>query len=139
MKFLKLAVITLAVAVVTDYALTQAYTNQSGVGILLDLVKNEHQDTSVREKTNYSTQTYENFASSTPLTSPCPKCQIATRLHCVDTGDTIGAIITVAGETKDFNINTVNQNPGNYYLEVWREDWTLLETHHSGQWMFNRY
>ena len=136
MKFIKIAFFTLLFAVVTDMVLVSAYPSPVGTGYSFDLDKNKAQWTSYRTKDTWSVQTYENLSALTILTNPCPNCQIAAKLF-TESGDSGVAVITKPGQTKQFIDPTAFSSPGNYRVNVWRFDATLLTTHHTAMWMMN--
>lgn len=136
MKFLKYAVLILLVAVVTDMALVSAYSSQSGIGISYTLNGNTATYTQYMTKINLLPQTYRNGSMDTALTHPCSNCKLAVRAHN-ENGDMSSAITMVMGETKTFNSPTSVNMEGNYRLEIWRYDFTLLDTYHNGYWTIN--
>ncbi len=104
------------------------------VNVTRELNKNNPSMTEYFTKNKFLRQSYEHYSSLTRLTDPCPKCKIATKLHR-EGGDSSSIFITVMGEKIFFNDAFTYY--GNYKLEVWRYDFTFLNTFHSGLWLLN--
>jgi len=137
MKFLKYSIIILVVAVVTNYTLASAYASPSTVAIIVDLEKNEEQWTEYKTKTTWSTQTYEHISSITWLSNPCNDCLVRT-ISCQENGDCSGAVTTIAGQTRRIDNPTSINVPHNYRLNLKRDNWSALTTHHNARWNINQ-
>lgn len=136
MKFMKYALLTLVVAIITDAAMVLAYPSPSGTALYYELSKNSIQKTDWRTKNTWTPQTYQNTRTYTWLTDPCPNCKISAKP--VDSGgDVYVAVVTSEGQTKQFTDPTSISSPNDYRLNIWRLDVTLLTTVHTAVWKMN--
>lgn len=136
MKYLKYCFIILLIAVFTDAALVYAYDSPAISIFTLELKGNNSQYTDYKTKTTWTVQTYKNISTDTALTSPCTDCKIAAKPYNKN-GDVGSGVITVAGQTKSFTDPTSINIPGDYRLNVWRYDFSLLTTLHNAAWNIN--
>ncbi len=134
MKFLKYALLTLILAIVTDVAFIYAAQPQVVISYALD--KNAVQKTSYRTKDTWTAQYYENLETYTWLTNPCPNCKISAKPEDID-GNLYVGIVTSAGQKKQFTDPTTISSPNDYRLNIWRLDTTLLTTYHTAIWYIN--
>ncbi len=133
MKFMKYALITLIIAVATDILMIYAYPSPPSTSLVYQLKKNNIQQTDWKTKNTWTTQKYKNTRTYTILTDPCPNCYIASKP--IDaSGNVYQGIVTSEGQTQNF-INSAL--PGDYRLNIWRSDPTLLTTIHSAIWTMN--
>lgn len=103
---------------------------------IIELSKNSIQNTSWRTKNTWITQSYNNKETYTWMTNPCPKCKIVAKP--VDSaGNVYVAVVTTAGDTKNFTDPSSVNSPADYRLNVWRYDSTLLTTIHTSVWNIN--
>ncbi len=118
-----------------------AYPIRTVIYSSAELVRRDAQSSSTYSKEGWSSQYLQHNSSITPLTNPCPKCELMTKLVQVeDDGsyrNTFAPIITVAGEEKALNVGSSVSEPGNYYLILQRNDFTLLNTHITYRWRLN--
>ena len=136
MKFLKYALITLILAVITDLTLVFAYDTGAVQSIHPELSGNNTYYTSYYTKTYETRQRYYNESTYTGLTNPCPDCKVQIRLH-TDDGDFSIAYLSKTGSNTRFTDSTVWYLPNNYRLSLKRFDFSLLTTYHFGLWYVN--
>lgn len=135
MKYIKLSLILLLLAVVTDVVVANAGVIYQRITVIEFLKKRDVTYTKYFEKKDeYYNPSYKNELTYTGLTDPCNNCEIEVRAY-EENGDQSRSIIVKMGEQKNFT-GTV-QNAGNWRLSVKRYDFTLLDTNTKGYWYLN--
>lgn len=135
MKFMKYSLIVLLISIAVESSLVFAYTSPTSTTISIELSKNTSKYTSYKTKNTYTTQSYNHTFSGTVLTSPCDSCKIMAKPYTAD-GDTFSGVLTTMGVTKNFP-DDFSKQPGDYRLNIWRYDSTLLTTEHTAVWTIN--
>lgn len=138
MKYLKLSVLFFGFSWLLSACVTFAYNSPGISYICSDLNKNDMMTTNILTKNNFTErQTYDNSSSITALTNPCYDCEIYTKLFKTN-GDSFRPLITTMGYSGPISNTVVGtstvSDPGDYYIEYKRNDFTLLTTHHCGTW-----
>lgn len=126
MKFLKLSLIALIVAIAVDFSLVYAYSSPSQSLISMELNNNDSKNTSFITKNVEKLQRYKSTSNITWLNNPCTDCKTATTLYGSNT------LTMTMGNTKTFN--DYSYFLGDYRLTIKRSDVTLLTTSHIGTW-----
>lgn len=138
MKYFKISMITLIVAVIANVAITIAGTNAVVKSLTLNyaLDKNNSSYTGYYEKETYDYMTYKHNKSYTWLTNPCNDCIVSVRLYA-ENGSYSSAYLTTMNHTYTLNDNEAWAWPTRYELKLTRYDSTLLTTNHEAVWYIN--
>lgn len=134
MKYIKLSLTVLLLAIVTNFVMVKAGVIYSRLTIIEFLTKQETNYTRYFEKNDWFVPSYENVDTFTSLTNPCPKCVILVRAH-EKGGDATAGLLTKMNNTYTFS-NT-SPVPGEWRLSLSRYDATLLNTTTKGYWYLN--
>lgn len=134
MKFLKLSILFLLFAIITNLIVVNAGVIYRRINVIEFLDKMKPSYTNYYEKNDWSNPTYEHLEMFTELHYPCNSCQIVINMRN-ENGDASPGIMPAIGKTYAFT-GTVAQ-PGNYRLSMYRFDWTLLQTTMRGHWFLN--
>ncbi len=135
MKYLKISVSVLLLAIITNFTIANAGVIFSRITVIEFLEKDKVNYTQYYEKNNLSySPTYENVDTFTSLTNPCPNCKILVRA-LEENGDQTAGLLTVMG--KKYMFLDTAPVPGNWRLSVQRYDFTLLNTTTKGYWYLN--
>ncbi len=130
MKYLKITLFILLIALISNLIITEAKVRSIVVSYKLE--KNTPVITSKFNKSSYSVQEYENTHTSTSLHNPCKNCVISVRVYNSST-DYSTAVLTKMGHTYEVG-RTTHAVPGNHKLKIARSDKTYLNTEHSALW-----
>lgn len=138
MKYFKISMITLIVAVIANVAITIAGTNAVVKSLTLnyELDKNNYSYTGYYEKENLNYMRYKHNKSYTWLTNPCNNCNIAVRIYASN-GAYSNPYFTYMGNTYTLDDEEAWSWPERYELRITRYDATLLTTNHEAVWYIN--
>lgn len=127
MRFIKISLIVLVVAIITDLGMAEA---KFDVYTYFEIPAGKTAYSDSYAKKDESNQTYTNNNTATTITSPCPNCKIGVKgISTYHGTTTVG--ITKAGETAYL------ENSGyvdTYYLQATRIDYTAVRTKTGGTW-----
>ena len=134
MRLLKSVLLLVTIAFALDGILAFAYAQTTTV-VSYTIPAGEKAVTNYKTKTSdsYNPQKYTNTFTNTTLTSPCPKCVIAIEFEAKNGDNTVQAVMM--DQTITCN-NTALWEPGEYRLQLWRSDPSVLTTHTSGDWVY---
>lgn len=135
MKFLKLSVLFLLFAFITNLIAVNAGVIYRRINVIEFLDKMEPFYTEYYEKNEWYNPTYNHLEVFTSLHNPCNGCKIIIKMEN-ENGDASRGIMPVLNESYVFTGGGVAQ-PGNYRLSMYRSDWTLLKTTMRGHWFLN--
>lgn len=127
MKFIKLSLIVLLVAICTDMCLTYA---KYDVYTYFEISAGGSDTSATWYKEDESNQTYTNDNTETTITKPCSNCKIGVRGYSNSYGSTTTGVAKM-GQT------VYLENSGYkdyYYLKATRIDTTLVKTKTGGTW-----
>lgn len=130
MKYLKISLAVLLVAIIGDIILTDAATSQILISVTLN--KKESYTTKAWEKETFAIQKYEHSTSITVLNNPCEDCEVLVQVWNSDK-DWSASTITKMGNTYKVG-RTTHSVPGTHKLKIRRFDATLLKTNHIAIW-----
>lgn len=131
----------LGVAIIANIALVQALTNLNQFGLIYGTAtipagKTVQLNNDV-QKTELGVQSVTNTRTFTPLTDPCPKCNIEVNLlRKLSSGkyDKVGTVFVKQGQTDYFLSQSVSQSFGEFNLSFRRVDATALTTYVGFDW-----
>ena len=134
MKIIKYSFMMLGVAIIANIALVQALTNLNQFGLIYGTAtipagKTVQLNNDV-QKTELGVQSVTNTRTFTPLTDPCPKCNIEVNLlRKLSSGkyDKVGTVFVKQGQTDYFLSQSVS-------LSFRRVDATALTTYVGFDW-----
>ena len=141
MKIIKYSFMMLGVAIIANIALVQALTNLNQFGLIYGTAtipagKTVQLNNDV-QKTELGVQSVTNTRTFTPLTDPCPKCNIEVNLlRKLSSGkyDKVGTVFVKQGQTDYFLSQSVSQSFGEFNLSFRRVDATALTTYVGFDW-----
>lgn len=141
MKIIKYSFMMLGVAIIANIALVQALTNLNQFGLIYGTAtipagKTVQLNNDV-QKTELGVQSVTNTRTFTPLTDPCPKCNIEVNLlRKLSSGkyDKVGTVFVKQGQTDYFLSQSISQSFGEFNLSFRRVDATALTTYVGFDW-----
>ena len=131
--YLKLSLILMSFGIALSILEAKGYVTPPSTSYSVTLKgSNNNYKTDYRTKNTTVEQKYYNAGSVTNLTPDCTNCKIGVQL--CDKNGGISTIITQKGDLKKFKYS---EQYGDYYLNIYRADFTLINTQHIGTWYIN--
>lgn len=135
-KYLKIALAITIISIICSVGISKAYTSPNHhnfMGIKLPANKSAYVSDTYT-KTTSTVQQYHHTGDITSWSGNCTDCIVRTDLGQKGEG-IISQINHSAGEIYDFN--WVSSEQKDYYMEIYRQGFTMVSTEHYGVWYIN--
>ena len=135
-KYLKISLAIMILSIICSVGISKAYTSpdyHNFMGIKLPASKKAYKSSTYTKNTT-TVQQYHHTGDITSWSGDCDDCMVRTDLSRVGTGIT-AEVNTYAGDLISFNV--LSAEKGDYFMELWRQGFTLVSTEHYGVWYIN--